>query len=136
MHEVTVEFLTVNLRDVVKSSAYNLAGDRESGIRLEIPHHLMQNFKALNAASYKLKMKFPQCKRNIKYDDERCDLVLDFCTDDKSRWKKLKPEQAREMQREGEAEAMSTSDMSELLDGGGQEKEDEDTFVGADDGDN
>ena len=50
-HEVLVEFPTVDLRDVVRGAAYNLASHPDSGIRLEIPHHLMANFKALNTAS-------------------------------------------------------------------------------------
>ena len=77
-HEVTVEFPSVDLRDVVRGAAYNLAGHEDSGVRLEILHHLMANFKALNSASYRLRTKFKSCKRNIKYDDENNDLVLDF----------------------------------------------------------
>ena len=65
-HEVTVEFPTVDLRDVVRSAAYNLAGQPGAGIRLEIAHHLMPNFKALSSTSYKLKQKYPGCKRNMR----------------------------------------------------------------------
>ena len=73
--EVTVEFPSVELRDIVRGAAYNLAGMPEAGIRLEIPHHLMANFKALNAASYRLKQKYKDCRRNVKFDDEDMDLV-------------------------------------------------------------
>ena len=126
-YEATVEFPSVELRDVVKGAAYNLAGQANAGIRLEIAHHLMANFKALSTASYKLKQKFPGCKRNIKYDDEHLDLILDFKTADNDRWKRLRPEQARELQKAGgeAAEEMSTSDMSELLGAAEDEQDDE-----------
>ena len=115
--EITVEFPTVGLRDVVRGAAYNLAGQDDAGIRLEIAHHLMANFRALNTASYRLKQKHKECKRNVKYDDEHADLVLDFKTSDKARWMKLRPAQARELLVEGgdEAEEISTADMSRLL---------------------
>ena len=84
--EVIVEFPTVSLREAVRGSAFNLAGHRDSGIRLEIPNHLMNNFKALNQTGYRLKQKHPQCRRNIKFDDEVCNLVMEFRTDDAGRW--------------------------------------------------
>lgn len=118
----------MDLRDVVRSSAFNLAGQTDCGIRLEIAHHLMPNFKALNRASYKLRQKYASCKRNIKYDDEKADLVLDFKTTAEASWKKLRPDQARELERGlGDAEELSASDMSELLEAG----EAEDTLTGA-----
>ena len=125
-NEVTVEFPSAELRDVVRGSAFNLAGHPEAGIRLEVPHHLMSNFKALNAASYRLKKKFSSCHRNIKYDDEHYDLVLDFKTGQEAPWRKLGPLQARELLREegGDAEEMSVADMTDLLggDGGDEDK--------------
>ena len=122
-HEVTVEFPSVELRDVVRGAAYNLAGQDEAGIRLEIPHHLMSDFQALNSASYRIKSKFRDCKRNVKFDDSCSGLVLDFKTDAASNWRKLRPEQAREILRDdgGQAEEMSTADMSELLASGSVE---------------
>ena len=116
-NEVVVEFLTVDLRDLVRKSAFNLAGDKGSGIRLEVPHHLMKNFKALESASYKLKQKYKGLKRNIKFDDERCDLVLEFKLHDSGPWKRLHPDQAKEIQRaDGTIEEVSASDVTSLLD--------------------
>ena len=127
--EVSVEFSSVELRDVVKSAAYNLAQERNAGIRLEVAHHLMSNFKALNRASYRLKQKFSACKRNVRYDDERLDLVLDFKPSEKSGRKRLRPDQAREMNKsEGEAEEMSAVDVSEMLEASDNE---DDTLTGA-----
>lgn len=117
-HEAVVEFPTVDFRDIVRKVAYNLAGEPGSGIRLEVPHHLMKNFKALESASYKLKQKFKNMRRNIKFDDERCDLCLEFKLKEGSPWKRIRPEQAKEMQRaEGEAEELSVDDITSLLSG-------------------
>ena len=126
-HEVVVEFPTVDLRDVVRAAAYNLANHPDSGIRLEIPHHLMANFKALSSASYQLKQKFPQCKRNMKYDDESTDLVLDFKTGQDQPWRKLRPAQAKGIGRgtSSHVEEMSTDDMTELLEEGTQDEEED-----------
>ena len=119
-HEVVVEFPSVDLRDIVRRSAYNLAGDRSAGIRLDVPHHLMKNFKALESASYKLKQQYPSLRRNIKFDDEVCDLVLEFRISEGAGWKRLRPQEAKELQRtEGEAEEMTASDISSLLSGDG-----------------
>ena len=124
-HEVVVEFPSVDLRDLVRKSAFNLAGDPGSGIRLEVPHHLMKNFKALESASYKLKQKFSNIKRNIKFDDERCDLCLEFKLSEGHAWKRIRPDQAKEMQRsDGEAEELSASEVTSLL-SGREEQEDE-----------
>ena len=122
-NEVTVEFPTVDIRDAVRGAAYNLAGIAGSGIRLEIPHHLMANFKALNSASYRLKKSFKECKRNIKFDDETSDLVLDFKTGEESGWKKIRPAQAREfLKEEGEAmEELSATDLTDLFEQAGGE---------------
>ena len=116
--EAVVEFPTVDLRDLVRKSAFNLAGDDQSGIRLEVPHHLMKNFKSLEAASYRLRQKYPNIRRNIKFDDEVCDVVLEFRIQEGDQWKRLRPHQAKELQRsEGGTEEMSASDITSLLDG-------------------
>ena len=122
--EVVVQFPTVDLRDVVRGAAYNLAGNPQAGIRLEIAHHLMNNFKALSHASYKLKQKYTECKRNIKYDDERCDLVLEFKTDPEAQWRRLRPEEAKQVKDEAKVNKVTASDMSELLSSDGRSTED------------
>ena len=116
-NKITVEFPSVDLRNVVRGAAYNLAGQPDAGIRLEIAHHLMANFKALSAASFKLKQKYKDCKPNIKYNDEEMDLILDFRTTEMAGWRRLKPAQTKELMKEGgdAAEEMSCVDMSELL---------------------
>ena len=79
--EVIVVFGTVEVRDIFRRAARELAGSPEAGIRLEIPQYLQPSLKSLEAVSYALKKKFPGIRRNIKFDDEKLDLVLDFCTD-------------------------------------------------------
>ena len=95
--EVIVTFSTVEVRDIVRRAARELGGDPSSGIRLEIPRFLQRNLKALESVSFALKRKHAEMKRNIKYDDEKMDLVLDFCinpSDPDSTWKKIRPDQA------------------------------------------
>ena len=81
----------------MRRAAKELAGDDAAGIRLEIPRGLQDSLKALEAVSYALKKKNPGLKRNIKFDDDCLDLVLDFCIDPEggAPWRKLRPEQAR-----------------------------------------
>ena len=57
-------------------------------------------------------------RRNIKFDDERCGLCLEFKLHDEAPCKRLRPDQAKEMQRmEGEVEEVSASDVTSLLSG-------------------
>ena len=94
-HEAIVAFSTVEIRDIVRRAAKELAGCPDSGIRLEIPPFLQTSLKSLESVSYAIKKKFPSTRRNIKFDDEHLDLVLDFCTDpsdDDQSWKKVRPD--------------------------------------------
>ena len=76
--EVIVVFSSPDVRDAVRGSARELAAHPEAGIRLEIPHSLQPSLKALEAVSYKLKQKYPDIRRNIKFDDQEKDLILDL----------------------------------------------------------
>ena len=114
-NEVIVEFPSIELRDAVRGSAYNLAGQSDAGIRLEIPNHLMNNFRALNQAGFKLKQKYPGCRRNVKFDDEAGDLIMEFKTNEGASWKRLRPEQAKRMDLAEKTEDVTAADMTELL---------------------
>ena len=100
-NEVVVVFSSTEVRDAVKGSARELAGHPNAGIRLEIPFALQPSLKALESVSYRLKQKYPDIKRNIKFDDDEKDLVLDFCTDPSSEapWRKVRPAQAKAMKK-------------------------------------
>ena len=95
-NEVIVRFTTVEARDVVRSAATNLAGcGPEVGVRLEVPNHLRASMKAVQTLSYDLKQKHPGARRNVLYDDELMDLVLDFSIGDGHPWRRVTADQAR-----------------------------------------
>ena len=61
-------------------------------------------------------------KRNIKFNDDRMDLVLDFCLDPDggAPWRKLHPEQAKETKRRmggglPAAEVIGRDELDDLL---------------------
>ena len=68
-----------------------------------------------------LKQKYPDIKRNIKFDDSEKDLVLDICTDPSSNqpWRKDRPAQAKAMKLkmgpEGGQRAVVTEDELDLM---------------------
>ena len=114
------------MRDAVKAASRELAGDPDAGIRLEIPVSLQPNLKALEAVSYQLKQKHPALKRNIRFNDNKMDLILHFSVDPTAGkpWRKLKPAQAKELKkemgtREGEAQDVTEEEMDDLLAGHG-----------------
>ena len=63
-------------------------------MRLEIPESLRPSLRALESMSYMLKQSNPSLKRNIKYDDEVMDLVMDIRLNESAQWRKVRPEQA------------------------------------------
>ena len=126
--EVIAVFSTVAVRDTVRGMARELAGDPDAGVRLEIPHGLQTNLKALESLSYNLKKKYPDLRRNIRFDDDEMDLVLHFSTNPEANvpWKKVKPEQAKALKAKlGRAAAnngvedVTDEDLGNLLDGPG-----------------
>ena len=98
-HEVIVVFSTVEVRDVVKRAAKELAGAQDAGIRLEVPNYLKPSLQALEAVSYHLKQKHSGIKRSIKYCDDDMDLVLDFNVNPSGNgaWRRVSAAQAKTM---------------------------------------
>ena len=94
--EVIVVFPDLDIRDAVRSAAYNLAGASNAGIRLKIPESLRQSLRALESIAYMLKQKHPGLKRNVKFDDAAMNLVMDIKLDATWQWKKMRPDQALE----------------------------------------
>ena len=81
---------------------------------------MQTNLKALESVSFALKKKYPAIKRNVKFDDEHQDLVLDFCTDPEGSgiWRKVRPAQAAELRGKlGRAttEEVSSDDLGKML---------------------
>ena len=117
-HEFCITFDSVQIRDAIRSSAKNLAGHPDSGMRLEIPRHLQSDFSILERLSYTLKSKHSDIKRNIKYDDAFQGLVLDFCVG--GEWKTVRPRQARKVtlaakSASSAAQKVSMADLTELI---------------------
>ena len=94
-NEVIVLFPDIDMRDMVRSSASNLAGKKGMGIRLEIPEKLRPSLRALESVSYLIKKSNPTLKRNVKFDDETLDLVMDIKLNEDAPWQKIRPDQAK-----------------------------------------
>ena len=99
VNEVIITFPDVETRDAVRAAAPNLAGKTNMGMRLEIPESLRPSLRALESMSYLLKQKNTALKRNIKYDDEVMDLIMDVKLDENTPWRKIRPQQAMEAKR-------------------------------------
>ena len=91
--EVLVRFDSSRERDDVRAFAKNLER-KGRGVRLEIPDHLWPNFRVLQQLGYELKLKNPDLRRNILFDDGNSNLKMDFSTDGTT-WKTVVPEEAR-----------------------------------------
>ena len=63
-------------------------------MQLEIPEHLRQNLRALESMSFLMKQSHTGLKRNIKFDDEVMDLVMDVRVSPDDPWRKMRPDQA------------------------------------------
>ena len=135
--EAVVTFQTTDVRDAVKGAARNLAGKgQDYGVRLELPNHLKSAMKALQAVSYELKTKYPQARRNVLFDDEALDLVLDFCLGEDRPWRRMTSAQAVQRKKkkpvsdsrgkqaleEGEIDALLGDDDGAVVDGGSDEE--------------
>ena len=113
--EMLVHFTTVEARDIVKGAASNLDGcGPEYGIRLEVPNHLKANMKALQQVSYDIRQGHSGSCRNILYDDETLDLVLDFCLQEGGNWRRLTSAQARSRVRKSGSRGCSRVQDDEL----------------------
>ena len=100
--EMVVRFLSVEARDLVKGSARNLASlGQDYGVRHELPDFLKTAMKDLQSLSYELKQKFTEARRNVRFDDDNMDLVLDFTTGEGEPWKRISSKQARARRRLG-----------------------------------
>ena len=133
-NEAIVVFQSTDIRDAVRGAARNLAGKgSDYGIRLELPNHLKSAMKVLQSVSYDLKQRHPESRRNVLFDDEAMDLVLDVCIDGQT-WRRITTAQAKT--RSKKTKAKKTSDrmnldeeeLDKLLDGSTDGSEGEEVF--------
>ena len=120
--EVIVSYQSTEVRDAVKSAAKNLAGKgSDYGVRLELPNHLKSAMSALQSASFELKSRYPQARRNVLFDDDALDLALDFCLEPEkdSRWLRMTSDQAKKRKKRtpGARQALAEAELDDLLDG-------------------
>ena len=78
-NECCIVFATIADRDTFRAYAPKLQPyrQREAGIRLALPDHLLSTFKLLEHEGFKIVNRCPGTKRSIKYEDRSRSLVLD-----------------------------------------------------------
>lgn len=92
--EVIVLFEDREDRDTVKAAGYNLANQREAGMSIHVPGHLLDDLYALNSVAYNIKANNESSvKRSVKFDDAKLGLYLDICIADN--WKRISPQEAK-----------------------------------------
>ena len=80
----------------MRAAAPKLAGMKDAGIRLEVPEFLRPSLRSLESTTFLLKKAHLGLKRNLKFDDEVMDLVMDVRLAENSSWKKIRPGEAAE----------------------------------------
>ena len=118
--EVVATFDNREDRDFIKAQGGNLAGQREAGMSLHMPGHLLDNLAALNGLAYAIKLKNPGLKRAVKFDDSLQDVYLDMSI--AGNWRKVTPAQAKLALKDSpstvtEAGALDASVLTDLLRG-------------------
>ena len=117
--EVIATFECADDRDFVKSNGPCLAGQKEAGMSLHVPGHLMDNLSALNGLAYSIKQKNGNIKRAVKFDDTAQDVYLDICI--AGNWRKVTPKEAKEALKEvpssTSAGSLSVGDLTNLIQG-------------------
>ena len=129
--EILATFETREDRDSIKACGINLAGQREVGMSIHVPGHLMDNLIALNGVGYSIKQKNSDVKRSVKFDDQKQDLYLDICIG--GRWRRISPSEAKQALKDVptastvSGASITVEELTDLIKG--KEKEDEDADV-------
>ena len=104
-------FRNKETRDVVRAAAPSLAGQGNSvGIRMQVPGHLLTNFKALENLGYQMRRVRQDVRRVIKFDDDAQDVVMDVKIGDV--WKRVLPGDALRAKRSTPSLASGPVNMS------------------------
>lgn len=91
--EVVATFESKEDRDTVKAAGVHLAGEKQAGMAIHVPGHLLDNLHALNSVAFSIKSNNAGVRRSVKYDDLLQDLFLDIFIGGK--WKKITPSEAK-----------------------------------------
>ena len=123
--EVLATFESREDRDSVKANGINLAGQREVGMSLHVPGHLMDDLIALNGIGYSMKQNNPDVKRSVKFDDRKQSLYLDVFI--RGKWKKVTPSEAKQVLKEvptasSAGGSLSVAELASLVKEGGSEE--------------
>ena len=95
--EVIVVFSNRETRDAIRAAAPNLSGNNNAGIRIQVPGHLLTNFKALENLGYQMRKVDRNVRRVIKFDDAAQDMVMDVKIGDQ--WRRIRPSEALQAKR-------------------------------------
>ena len=119
--EILATFENREDRDFIKAQGTNLAGQKEAGMSIQVPGHLLDNLAALNGLAYSIKQRIPGLRRAVKFDDAVQDLVLDVCI--AGNWRRVTPTQAKAALKSvpsasgGESGTLDASVLSDLIQG-------------------
>ena len=93
-NEYTVLFASISERDCFRALASKLRPftNREAGMRLALPDHLVATFKLLEHEGFRINQRRPGTKRSIKFDDISESLVMDIKLPGAA-WVKITPAQ-------------------------------------------
>lgn len=119
--EVLVVFEDRDDRDAVKASGYNLAGQKDAGMSIHVPGHLLDSLYALNSVGYSIKSNNEGVKRSVKFDDATQDLYLDIMIANK--WRRISPKEAKNVLKRvpttggADSRSISADDLAGLVQG-------------------
>ena len=117
--QVIVRFISVRLRDEIKSLGKNLGGlDKTVGMQLEPPDYLRSQYQAFQKLAYQMKKKSPTLRRNIKfYDSELC-LSMDILQKPGGEWRTILYDDARTILKKSRerVESISVDELEDLVD--------------------
>ena len=91
--EILATFDSVDDRDYIKSLGFKLAAEKESGMSIYVPGHLLDNLYALNSVGFNIKRSQEGVKRSVKFDDSSHDIYLDICIG--GNWRRILPHDAK-----------------------------------------
>ena len=120
--EVVATFESREDRDTIKSNGIYLANQKECGMSIHVPGHLLDDYFALNSIGYSIKTNNSgTIKRAVKFDDSNMSVYLDIMIGGK--WKRISPDEARKVMKSVPAVSASSSkqlsleDLSNLVQG-------------------